>query len=121
MKVLHLDDNPAWLEFLKPLFVAKRWSFKTCLQAKEAIEFLRSDKKGFDLLVADYNLPGSLSGVDVVLEAKKLGVDRVIMFSSEPDEAKKNMLKKKPDLAAEVLFFKKGNNFAIFAYLDSLR
>jgi len=80
-----------------------------------------SDERGFDLLVADYNLPGNLSGVDVVIQAKKLGVDRVIMFSSEPEEAKKELASKNPELAAETLFFKKGNNFAVFAYLDSLR
>ncbi len=65
--ILYLDDDESLVFLLKRLLERRGMRVSAFLDQNEALDALRADPDGFDLVVSDYNMPG-MSGLDVARE-----------------------------------------------------
>jgi len=76
-RVLVVDDSKETCEFLEELLGAMGLEVAKATHPDRAIELLR--KGGFDLLLSDINLEAKKDGLDLLREAKPLGVDTILL------------------------------------------
>jgi two-component system cell cycle sensor histidine kinase/response regulator CckA len=70
-RILYLDDDEAQVFLARRLLEQRGYQVSAFQSQDEALEALRANPTGFDLLVTDYNMPG-LSGLDVAREAREI-------------------------------------------------
>ncbi len=75
-KVLHIDDDPNFLELFQIKF-SGRFSITMALGVDEALNYL--DKQEFDVIVTDYEMPEK-SGIDLLNELKGRDIDIPVIF-----------------------------------------
>jgi DNA-binding NtrC family response regulator len=75
--VLVVDDSKETCEFLEELLGAMGLEVTKATHPDRAIELLR--KGAFDLLLSDINLEAKKDGLDLLREAKPLGVDTILL------------------------------------------
>lgn len=63
-RILYIDDDAGLLSLIKRLLSRRGYEVEGHVEASEAIEALRSDPDGFDLVMTDFNMP-SMTGLDV--------------------------------------------------------
>ncbi|MEQ1774894.1 MAG: PAS domain S-box protein [Burkholderiales bacterium] len=73
-RILYLDDEESMVYLVKRYLEKCGYRVSGHASQREAIDALRADPSGFDLLVTDYNMPG-LSGLDVAREARLICPD----------------------------------------------
>ena len=80
-RVLYVDDDDVMLAVAAALL--ERWGYRvtTARDAAEALEIVRGQPGGFDLVITDFNMPG-LSGVDVLRELRKLRPTLPVILTS---------------------------------------
>jgi PAS domain S-box-containing protein len=80
-RVLYLDDDES-LVFLV-MRMLNRLGYRTYgyQDARLALDAVRADSDGFDLVVTDFNMPG-LSGLDVALELARIRPDLPVVITS---------------------------------------
>ena len=76
-RVLVVDDSKETCEFLEELLGTMGLEVAKATHPDRAIELLR--KGGFDLLLSDINLEAKKDGLDLLREAKPLGVDTILL------------------------------------------
>jgi DNA-binding NtrC family response regulator len=76
-RVLVVDDSKETCEFLEELLGTMGLEVTKATHPDRAIELLR--KGGFDLLLSDINLEAKKDGLDLLREAKPLGVDTILL------------------------------------------
>ncbi|WP_243287107.1 sigma-54-dependent transcriptional regulator [Geothrix terrae] len=76
-RVLVVDDSKETCEFLEELLGTMGLDVAKATHPDKAIELLR--KGGFDLLLSDINLEAKKDGLDLLREAKPLGVDTILL------------------------------------------
>ena len=79
--ILYLDDDESLVFLLKRLLERRGLRISAYLDQAEALDALRADPEGFDLVVSDYNMPG-LSGLDVAREARSIRADLPVAIAS---------------------------------------
>lgn len=92
-RVLIADDEEPVRELIKEVLSAGKHEFLLAESGSQALELLRS--KGADLAIVDRNMPGGISGIDVVKVLRsdpKFAKLRILMctaasITSEIDEA----------------------------------
>lgn len=57
-RVLLVDDNPLYIDYLKERVDGWGMSFDTCYDADSALELLANSEETFDLISLDYEMPG---------------------------------------------------------------
>jgi CheY-like chemotaxis protein len=62
--LLYLDDEAMLVELVRAWFEPRGYRVTGCTLAAEALDAVRADPAGFDLVVTDYNMPG-MSGLQV--------------------------------------------------------
>ncbi len=76
-RVLVVDDSKETCEFLEELLGAMGLEVVKATHPDKAIELLRGES--FDLLLSDINLEAKKDGLDLLREAKPLGVDTILL------------------------------------------
>ncbi|MGA6828819.1 PAS domain S-box protein [Nitrospira sp. NS4] len=66
-RMLYLDDEEMLVELVRALFEPLGYCITGCTKPADALEAVRADPDGFDVVVTDYNMPG-LSGLEVARE-----------------------------------------------------
>jgi PAS domain S-box-containing protein len=116
IKVLHVDDEPSFLE-LVTFFLNREGDFEivTSVTAKDAIEKLK--EQGFDAIVADYSLP-EINGIDLlkILRAQGNDIPFILLTGKGREEVAAEALSNGADL-----YLQKGANpqlqFATLAHV----
>ena len=70
--VLVVDDDPAILEMLQLLFEDEGLQTITAADGPNAIRHLKAEPSTIDLIVADFNLPNGLNGLETIASIQKL-------------------------------------------------
>ncbi len=78
-KVLMVDDEPRFVESLRPLLSLKGFDQQICNSGKNALSLLKREK--FDLILLDLNL-GDMTGHDVMEQIKLLGIETPVIVIS---------------------------------------
>lgn len=88
-RLLILDDETEIGEFLKPHFEKKGLQVLTCPSGEEAVKSLQGWVP--DLVLLDYRLVGSMTGLDVVKKLREFNPAAKVIFltSRLEDEVKK--------------------------------
>ena len=114
-KILHAEDYPVWFERIKPMFEGTDFEYVAVKSGDEALEIL---DESFEAVIADFNMPGRTSGIDVVLRALELGIEKVVMFTADPSGAEYELKKRTPKLMVPV--YSKRNNLALTEWIKEL-
>lgn len=74
MKILIVDDNTTFLETMGKILLLDQHEISTATSAEEALKVIM--KENFDLLLTDLKM-GELSGIDLIKEIRKKGIDLI--------------------------------------------
>ncbi|MFX1283416.1 MAG: response regulator [Promethearchaeota archaeon] len=74
MRILIVDDNTTFLETMSNILLLDQHEILTATSAEEALKIIVDEK--FDLLLTDLKM-GDLSGVDLIREINKKGIDLI--------------------------------------------
>jgi PAS domain S-box-containing protein len=108
--VLYLDDDEALVSLVSRLLDRQGYRVSGYTLATQALDAVRADPGGFDLVVTDYNMPG-MSGLDVARELSRIrpGLPVAVTSGLITDELRENApgfgvrhLIYKPDTADEL-------------------
>jgi len=80
-RILYLDDDEALVFLARRLFGRLGYTVHGRTRPDAALEDLREDPTGFDLLVTDYNMP-TMSGLEVAREAARIAPRLPIILAS---------------------------------------
>ena len=76
-RILVVDDDKATCEFLEELMGSMGLEVEKATHPDKALEILH--RGGFDLLLSDINLEAGKDGLDLLREAKPMGVDTILL------------------------------------------
>ncbi|MCX5722472.1 MAG: PAS domain S-box protein [Nitrospirae bacterium] len=79
--LLYLDDEEMLVELIRAKFEPLGYRVTGCTKPAEAIDAVRADPSGFDVVVTDYNMPG-MSGLDVASALAHLRADLPVVVVS---------------------------------------
>ncbi len=80
-RVLYVDDDEALVLLVQRVLKQLGYRASGYMAGHDAVEAIRFDPLGFDLVVSDYNMPG-MSGLDVATEVRSIRPDLpVVIFS----------------------------------------
>jgi two-component system cell cycle response regulator CpdR len=71
IRILVVDDEPDILLGLNALLTGRGHYVKTFDKPAQALEHLTSGVARYDLVIADYRMPGGISGVDLAKQVKE--------------------------------------------------
>ncbi len=74
MRILIVDDNTTFLETMGKILLLDQHEISTATSAEEALKLIV--KENFDLLLTDLKM-GELSGIDLIKEIRKKGIDLI--------------------------------------------
>jgi PAS domain S-box-containing protein len=80
-RLLYLDDEPPIVKMMDRLLERLGYRVEGFTRADEAVEALRRDPAGFDVVVTDYNMPG-LTGLDVAQLVASIRGDLPVILTS---------------------------------------
>jgi CheY-like chemotaxis protein len=80
-RVLYVDDDEVMMIMVEGLLQRDGHAVTTCCDAMQALERLRAGPEDFDVLVTDYNMPGT-SGLDLACAVRTLRPGLPIILSS---------------------------------------
>ena len=69
--ILIIEDDPMVRDALKVLFEAEQYETNTFATSAEAIEQTGTNNNWPDVIISDYNLPGLMTGTDVITKLRK--------------------------------------------------
>jgi len=79
--VLYIDDDEALVRLMKRLLERNGYRVSAFTSQRAALDAFRSRPGDFDLIVADYNMPG-MSGLDVARKVREIRADVPIVVAS---------------------------------------
>lgn len=79
--ILYLDDDAALVFLVKRMLERDGYRVSAFSNQVPALEALRKDAAGYDLVLTDYNMPG-LSGLDVAREVRSIRADLPVVIAS---------------------------------------
>jgi len=80
-RILYLDDDEALVFLIERLLKRRGFVVTGFSDQQAALDALRQTPDGFDLLITDYNMPGT-TGLDVAREARQLCPTLKIIIAS---------------------------------------
>lgn len=80
-RVLYLDDDDTLVFLVRRLLQRRGYDVTAFCDQQEAIEAIRGNPTGFDVLLTDYNMPG-MSGIDVAKEVLAINPSMTIAVAS---------------------------------------
>jgi CheY-like chemotaxis protein len=79
--LLYLDDEAMLVELVRAWFEPRGYRVTGCLLASEALDAVRADPTGFDVVVTDYNMPG-MSGLQVAQALARIRANLPVVLVS---------------------------------------
>jgi len=79
--VLYLDDDESLVLLMTRMLERGGYRVTGCIESAAALQTLRTDPGGFDLVVTDYNMPG-MSGLEVAREIARIRQDLPVAIAS---------------------------------------
>jgi CheY-like chemotaxis protein len=79
--ILYLDDDDTLVFLVRRLLERRGYKVTALTDQNEAIEAVRNQPTGFDLLMTDYNMPG-MSGLDVARAVLAINPDLPVAVAS---------------------------------------
>jgi len=79
--ILYVDDDESLVFLVRRLLARRGFRVSGYIDQSEALAALRADPFGFDLAVADYNMPG-MSGLDLAREVRTIRIDLPVIVAS---------------------------------------
>ena len=79
--ILYLDDDESLVFLVQRLLERRGYRVSGYIGQDDALDALRADPAGFDLVVTDYNMPG-MSGLDVAREVRATRADLPVAVAS---------------------------------------
>lgn len=79
--VLYLDDDDTLVFLVRRLLQRRGYEVTAFCEQQEAIEAVRANPEGFDLMLTDYNMPG-MSGIDVAREVLAINPSLTVAVAS---------------------------------------
>lgn len=79
--ILYLDDDDSLLFLIKRLLERRGYRVSAHSDQRDALDALRANPGGFDLVVTDYNMPG-MSGLDVARAVRDIRTDLPVAVAS---------------------------------------
>jgi len=79
--ILYIDDDESLVFLVTRLMERRGCRISGFIDQREALDALRANPSGFDLLVTDYNMPG-MSGLDVAREVRTIRADLPVAIAS---------------------------------------
>jgi two-component system, cell cycle sensor histidine kinase and response regulator CckA len=79
--IMYLDDDDTLVFLVRRLLERRGYKVSAFTDQNEAIDAVRNDPKGFDLLLTDFNMPG-MSGLDVAKAVLALNPDLPVAVAS---------------------------------------
>ena len=79
--VLYVDDDPAMLLMIERLLQRAGYRVTALERPREALERVRTDPQGFDLIVTDFNMP-EMTGMDLADEVARIAPRLPVVISS---------------------------------------
>ena len=79
--VIYLDDDEALVSLVSRMLERQGYRVSGYTLAQQALDAVRADPGGFDLVVSDYNMPG-MSGLDVARELSRIRPDLPVAVTS---------------------------------------
>jgi len=84
-KILAVDDDMSLLTFINDFLSRYNYSVTTCADAFKAIEMIKSDADGFDLIITDQTMPG-MTGMELIRQLRKLKNNMPVILCSGYDD-----------------------------------
>lgn len=82
-RVLYADDMKQLRELITIVLTREGYVIETAVDGQEALERLRQEPAGFDLLITDHHMP-RMNGLELVSQIRQLSFPgKIIVFSSE--------------------------------------
>ena len=79
-KLFIIDDETEIVEILKPHFERRGFKVLTCPSGEEALNLFQEESP--DLVLLDYKLAGSMTGLDVIKKLKEANINTKVIFST---------------------------------------
>jgi CheY-like chemotaxis protein len=79
--ILYIDDDDSLVLLVQRLLERRGYRVSGYVDQGEALDALRADPAGFDLVVTDYNMPG-MSGLDVARAVRTIRADLPVAVAS---------------------------------------
>jgi len=79
--LLYLDDEAMLVELVRAWFEPRGYRVTGCMLAAEALEAVRADPTGFDVVVTDYNMPG-MSGLQLAQALARINANLPVVLVS---------------------------------------
>ena len=79
--ILYIDDDESLVLLVRRLLGRRGYRVSAYTDQRAALDALRADPAGFDLVLADYNMPG-MSGLDVAREVRAIRADLPVAVAS---------------------------------------
>ncbi len=79
--ILYVDDDASLVMMLPRLLERRGFRVSAYVDPNEALNVLRAAPSAFDLVIADYNMPG-MSGLDVVREVRTIRADLPVAIAT---------------------------------------
>ena len=79
--LLYLDDEEMLVELVRTKFESLGYQVTGCIKPADALDAVRADPTGFDIVVTDYNMPG-MSGLEVASALAQLRADLPVVLVS---------------------------------------
>jgi two-component system cell cycle sensor histidine kinase/response regulator CckA len=79
--LLYLDDEAMLVELVRAWFEPRGYKVTGCLLASEALDAVRADPTGFDVVVTDYSMPG-MSGLQLAQALARINANLPVVLVS---------------------------------------
>lgn len=79
--LLYLDDEAMLVELVRAWFEPRGYRVTGCMLAAEALDAVRADPTGFDVVVTDYNMPG-MSGLQLAQALARIRANLPVVLVS---------------------------------------
>ena len=79
--LLYLDDEAMLVELVRAWFEPRGYRVTGCMLAAEALDAVRADPTGFDVVVTDYNMPG-MSGLQLAQALARINANLPVVLVS---------------------------------------
>ncbi|WP_034552718.1 response regulator transcription factor [Carnobacterium funditum] len=87
MKIIMIEDNPSVCEMMEMFFQKEQWESVFIQDGKEGLDTFLEDKKQWDLVILDLNLP-SMDGMQICREIRKICKKiPIIMLTAKDSES----------------------------------
>ena len=80
-RVMYLDDDDTLVFLVRRLLQRRGYEVTAFCDQQEAIDAIRANPQGFDVLLTDYNMPG-MSGIDVAKEVLSINPSLTVAVAS---------------------------------------